>query len=122
MTAFKHKIYKIENFIDIVKNKQDRPFSYDPDFNYNIYGDDSSGGDFHSNMDIYVGDTVEFTDDGEEIYPDAVLSQGLSFLYSCENFQAVVDLALSQDSGVSHEKIIECLNYYNEYDDFLDIN
>jgi len=71
-------------------------------------------------MLVYIGDTVQATDEGEEIYPKEVIKK-FSFLYSCENFQAVIDLATSQDSQVSHEKLIECLNYYSDHDDFLDI-
>jgi uncharacterized protein (DUF433 family) len=121
MTKFKHKAYKLEDFIDLVKDKKDRPLTYDRDYYYDIYGADTYGDTLVLGMEIYVGDTVQATDDGEEIYPDEVLAKNLSFLYSSENFQAVIDLAVSQNPDVSHEKIVECLNYYDENDDFLDI-
>ena len=117
---FKYKTYKIEDFIDIVKRKIDRVEGYDPDYYYNIYGNDEGRG-FVPGMQIYVGDTVEVNDDDEEIYPPEVIERKLSSLYSCGTFQDVIDLAMRQNNSVSHEKLIECLNYYSNHDDFLDV-
>jgi len=33
----------------------------------------------------------------------------------------VIDLAMRQNPKVTMEKLIECLNYYSEHDDFLDV-
>lgn len=121
MTSFKHKGYRIEDFIEIVKNKGDRSKSYDREYYYDVYGKESPGDKLVLGMEVYIGDTVQATDEGNEIYPPEVVARGLCFLFSSENFQAVIDLAVSQNPAVSNIEIINCLNYYNEHDDFLDI-
>jgi hypothetical protein len=119
-TDFKYKTYKIEDFIELVKQKKDRTEGYDPDYYYQVYGDDEGNG-LALGMPIYISDSIEVNDDDEEIYPSDVMNKKLSPLYSCTTFQDVIDLALRQDPKVAMEKLIECLNYYSEHDNFLDV-
>ncbi|WLE64151.1 hypothetical protein GIY62_35420 (plasmid) [Burkholderia plantarii] len=121
MSDFKHKPYPIEDFIQIVRDKRDRSAKYDRNFLYDVYGKEEDDDRLHVGQYIFVSDTVQVNDDDEEIYPDDVKENGLTFLYSGENFQAVVDLAVKQKPAASPAEIIRCLNHYAEKDDFLDL-
>lgn len=121
MTDFKHKFYAIADFIKIVQNKQDRLDKYDPDYLYSVYGKYASDDDFDVNSQIYIGDTPDFDDDDNEVYPKEATDLGLSLLYSCDHFQDVVDLAYKQKPKASIEEVVGCLNFYAERDDFLDL-
>lgn len=121
MSQFKNKEYQVEDFIALVREKRDRTVGYDKAYLYDVYGDDSDDG-FRPGMTIYVGDTVQADDDGEEFYPAQVNDLGYSFLYSGENFQAVVDLAYRQKPTATIEEVVRCLNHYEQYDDFLDLH
>ena len=122
MTNFKNQHYTIENFIEIVKEKKERSEKHDPEFLYFVYCEQDQDSEIKPAMTIYVGDVSQVSDDYLEMYPDFVEKLGLSKIYSSQNFQDVVDLAVSQKQTVSNDELIECLNYYNEHDDFLDID
>ncbi|AOI56432.1 DUF7716 domain-containing protein [Burkholderia diffusa] len=121
MSDFKHKTYQIEDFIAFVQAKQDRSAQYNRAFLYDVYGDDSVEDLLREGQTIFVGDTVQVDDNDEEIYPREVNERGYAFLYSGENFQAVVDLAYKQKPTASAKEVIQCLNYYAQHDDFLDL-
>ena len=122
MSEFKNKEYQIEDFIALVREKRDRTVGYDRAYLYDVYRDDSDDDGFQPGMTIYVGGTVQADDDGEKFYPAAVNDLGYSFLYSGENFQAVVDLAYRQKPTASIEEVVRCLNHYAQYDDFQDLH
>ena len=122
MNDFKHKTYQIDDFISLVKEKRDRAVGYNRAYLYDVYSPDFNGDAFQKGQAIYVGDTVQADDDGNETYPDDVQKLGYVFLYSCENFQAVVDLAYKQKPAASTEEVIRCLNHYAQHDDFLDLH
>ncbi len=63
----------------------------------------------------------DITDEDEEIFPEFVMKKGLSFLYSGENFETVIDLAFYQKQKPSVGELINALNYYRIYDAFLDL-
>lgn len=119
MNNFKQKIYRIEDFIPLVKSKNDRSEKYDRSFLYDVYGEDT--GELQLGQSIFVGDTVQVDDNDEETYPKEVSDRGYAFLYSGENFQAVVDLAFKQKPSATIEEVIDCLNHYSDCDDFLDL-
>lgn len=122
MSEFKNKKYLLEDFISVVRDKRDRSVGYDRACLYDVYGDDSDGDIFHAGQTIYVGDTVQANDDDKEVYPEEVNRLGYAFLYSGENFQAVIDLAYRQKPTASTDEIVRCLNHYAENDDFLDLH
>lgn len=125
MKLIKNKSYHVKKLIEIVKNKLDRDFDkygeeeYNPDNYYYVYitKDES----LNENSVVYVGETSEVDDAGNEIYPNEVLENNLEFCYSFENFQAVIDLAYEQKSNASTKEFIECLDYYSKRDTFLDL-
>ena len=119
---FKNNFYYIEEFIDFVKSKKDRLKSYDRCFMYDIYTENKTPQKIHSKMKVYVGETPTFDEDDNEVYPEDVRELGLTFLYSCDNFQDVVDLAYKQKPNATFEEVIRCLNHYSDFDDFLDLN
>lgn len=116
MSSFNmNTFYKIEDVIDLVKNKKDR------DSIYMIYVPENTD-DLLPGMNVYVGDVPEFDDDDNEVLPQSVIALGLEMGYMREHFQDVVDLAYKQKPTASSEEIIRCLNHYAEYDDFLDLH
>lgn len=117
MTDFKNKTYSLGEFIDIVKHKQERSTSYDPQYQYALYAVEA---DLTAALEVYVGAPVEVNDDEEEIYPDYVVSHNMWYLCSDENIQDVVDLAVSQCAEISTVQLITALDYYLEHDDFMD--
>ena len=121
MSKFKNKEYRIDDFIALVREKRDRAVGYNIAYLYDIYGDDSDDEGFRAGMTLYIGDTVQADDNGQEFYPPAINDLGYVFLYSGENFQAVVDLAYRQKPAASVEEIVRCLNHYAKHDDFLDL-
>ena len=123
MSSFKHKFYTIEDFIDLVKMKLDRlAEGYDPDYLYDVYGISNSDSKFRIGSQIYIADTPDFDDDDNEIRPAEVQLLGLSYMYSCDHFQDVVDLAFKQKPSATHQEVIEALNHYSKFDDFLDLS
>lgn len=109
-----NNFYKIEDVISLVKNKEDRGALY------SIYVPKNTD-DLLPGMNVYVGDVADFDEDDNEVYPESIVSLGLEFGYMRSHFQDVVDLAYRQKPTASTEEIIQCLNYYAEFDDFLDI-
>lgn len=114
MKEFKlEQYFLIEDLIELVKAKVERN-TY-----YAVYSKD--GDDFAPGEEIFIDKTVQADDDDNEIYPPAVLRNALTFAYSGQQFQDVVDLAFKQKPGASTREIIDALNYYSEHDDFLDL-
>jgi len=120
MVDFKNKTWILSDFIKFVQDKKDRSENYNADYYYDIYAADNDDKLFPE-MTIYVGNTVEVDDDDNEIFPPEVDKLNFWIKYSCDNFQDVIDLATTQDSNVTINKIVECLNYYRERDTFLNI-
>ncbi|ALK30272.1 DUF7716 domain-containing protein [Burkholderia plantarii] len=107
--------YKIDDLIEIVKNKEDR------DSIYMVYVPDGTD-DLSVGMQVYVGDVPDFDEDDNEVFPDFVGNNGLEVGYRRDQFQDVIDLAYRQKPTASIDEVVECLNHYAEYDDFLDLS
>ncbi|UKB81407.1 hypothetical protein [Chryseobacterium sp. MEBOG07] len=117
MDEIKNQMYSIEEFLELVKNKQDRKASYDPDYNYAVY---SSKDEFKPEMKVFIGDPLDIGEDDSESLPDFVFHNKLKYMCSDENIQDVVDLAFRQRAEVTCSQLITALNHYLEKDDFLD--
>ncbi|MDM1298305.1 hypothetical protein HXZ94_07295 [Empedobacter falsenii] len=117
MADFKNKHYQIEEFFNLVKNKQERPEHYDPSFIYSIYTKTES---LELGDQIYIGDTSNFDDNDNEIFPDFVVNNGYEYYCSDENIQDVIDLALRNNPNYSDAELLQRLKYYLEKDTFLD--
>ncbi|MDW9378651.1 hypothetical protein [Chryseobacterium sp. JV558] len=117
MDDFKNQVYSIEEFLELVKNKQDRKASFDPEYNYAVY---SSKDEFEPEMKVFIGDPLDIGGNDSEILPDFVYHNKLNYICSDENIQDVVDLAFRQHADVTSFQLIEALNHYLEKDDFLD--
>lgn len=117
MNEIKNQMYYIEEFLELVKNKQDRKESYDPEYNYAVY---SSKDEFESGMKVFIGDPLDIGESDNEILPDFVYHNKLNYMCSDENIQDVVDLAFRQYADISFSQLITALNHYLEKDDFLD--
>ncbi|MGK5036706.1 DUF7716 domain-containing protein [Janthinobacterium sp. LB3P118] len=109
-----NKFYKIEDLIDLVKDKNER------DAIYMIYVPKNVR-DLIPGMEVYIGPVPDFDEDDNEVVPDSVTKKNLEFGYMREHFQDVIDLAYKQKPNASKEEIIRCLNHYAQYDDFLDL-
>ncbi|WP_426479028.1 DUF7716 domain-containing protein [Chryseobacterium sp. CBSDS_008] len=117
MDEIKNQVYSIEEFLALVKNKQDRKESYDPEYNYAVY---SSIDEFKPEMKVFIGDPLDIGENDNEILPDFVFHNKLNYLCSDENIQDVVDLAFRQCADVTSSQLIKALNHYLKKDDFLD--
>jgi hypothetical protein len=107
--------YKIDDLIEIVGNRGDR------DSIYMVYVPDGTD-DLSVGMQVYVGDVPDFDEDGNEVFPDFVSDNGLEVGCKRDQFQDVIDLAYRQKPDASIDEVVECLNHYAEYDDFLDLS
>ncbi|MDR4951109.1 hypothetical protein REB14_02790 [Chryseobacterium sp. ES2] len=117
MDDFKNQVYSIEEFLELVKSKQDRKASFDPEYNYAVY---SSTDEFKPEMKVFIGDPLDIGENDNEILPDFVFHNKLHYICSDENIQDVVDLAFRQHADVTSSQLITALNHYLEKDDFLD--
>ena len=68
----------------------------------------------------YLEEPPEITDEDEEVFPEFVIKEGLTFLYSGENFESVIEVAFDQKHQPSMQEFIDSLNHYREYDSYLD--
>ncbi|KVQ18669.1 hypothetical protein [Burkholderia cepacia] len=118
---FKNRTFTLADFIAVVRAKAERPESYDPAWQYDVYGNDGDA-DWCPRQTIYIGDKVQVDDDDRERYPARVTELGYVFRYSCEHFQDVVDLACRQKPGASVDDLVRCLNHFDRHDDFLDLD
>jgi len=69
----------------------------------------------------FLEEPSEVTDEDEEIFPDFVLQEGLVPLYAGDMFESVIEAAFYQKLQPSMKEFIDSLNYYREYDSFLDL-
>ncbi|UVL88583.1 DUF7716 domain-containing protein [Pseudomonas sichuanensis] len=109
-----NEVYRLEDLIGLVKNRADRDYIYAI---YNKLGVENLA----LGQDIFVGETPSYDDDDNEVLPKKVQDADYEFCYIRDHFQDVIDLAVSQDPKVSDEALVRCLNYYADYDDFLDV-
>lgn len=109
-----NEVYGLEDLIGLVKNKADR------DYVYAIYNK-AGVEELALGQKIFVGDTPSYDDGDNEFLPQKVQDADYEFCYMRDHFQDVIDLAVSQDPKVSDEALVRCLNYYADYDDFLDV-
>lgn len=108
----KGNLYPINDIISYIKKPTER------NDNFCLYGEFDE--DLKSNKRYYIGDYPNVGDDGKEIYPSFVLKKKLYFLYSGEQFADVIDSVMEQKPSATTKDFIKALNYYSEYDDFLD--
>ncbi|MTH30918.1 hypothetical protein GJV77_13630 [Myroides pelagicus] len=118
VTTFKNKTYLLGEFINLVKDKQERAAYYAPSYNYALYAVEA---EVTSDLEVYVGNPVEVKDYDEEIFPEYVVEHAMWYFCSDENIQDVVDLAVSRSKNVTVEQLISALDYYLEHDDFMDV-
>ncbi|MFJ4346144.1 hypothetical protein [Pseudomonas sp. NPDC089401] len=107
-------VYPLETLIHLVKSRQER------DEVYALYCPVGIE-ELACGQTIYVGDVPDYDEEDNEHLPRAVMAMGYTFCYMRDQFQDVIDLAVSQKASVSDQELIECLNYYAEYDDFFDV-
>ena len=68
----------------------------------------------------YLEEPPEVTDEDEEVFPEFVVNEGLALLYSGEDFESVIEVAFDQKKQPSMQELVNSLNYYREYDAYLD--
>ncbi len=68
----------------------------------------------------YLEEPPEVTDEDEEVFPEFVVNEGFVLLYSGEDFESVIEVAFDQKKQPSVQEFIDSLNYYREYDAYLD--
>ena len=117
------KLYKLEAFIEIVKLKKDRTFNSDGARVYNnyyhVYIENNDKSLLEKDMPVYVGTSPQVDDN--EVFPDEVIKMNFWQWLSDENFQDIIDLAYEQKPNATISDFIDCLNYFDNNDDFLDL-
>ena len=110
---FKGNVYPIMDIIFYLKNHPEKGDDFC------IYGETDE--EIINNKCYYVDDYPDVDDHGKEIYPPSVLKQKLHYLYSGQQFADVIDSVVDQKPSATIDEFIQALNYYSEYDDFLDL-
>ncbi|GKX57486.1 hypothetical protein SOASR030_35980 [Leminorella grimontii] len=105
--------YAIEDLIDCVKAE------VESNTDYAVYS--ANDDDFCSNASFFIAAGVGIDDHDNEIYPKSVRQRGLQYMCSCGLIQDVVSVAIRQKADASHEEIIQALNHYSKYDNFLEL-
>ena len=90
MDDFKNQVYSIEEFLELVKSKQDRQASFDPNIIMQSILQQMS---LKPEMKVFIGDPLDIGEHDNEILPDFVFHNKLHYMCSDENIQDVVDLA-----------------------------
>ena len=72
------------------------------------------------NTVCYLADPIDVTDDDEEIYPEYALQNKTDSYLTCELLIDVVTEYLSEKSNATVKQLIDAVNYYVEYDCFMD--
>lgn len=120
------KLYILEQFIEIVKLKKDRNFNlngeriYDNNY-YCIYIEKNDDIILKKEKIIYVSDNPTADENDVETFPTEVIKMNFWIWLSDENFQTIIDLAYKQKQNASMSEYIQCLNYFDTNDDFLDL-
>lgn len=114
--TFKNKQYKIEDFFTLVKDKIEHSQNYDLAFSYSVYSQHEK---LKVGDKIFIGDTSDFDDNENEIFPDFVTKNGFEYYCSDENIQDVIEQAMSINSNFDDSELLERLEYYLEKDTFM---
>jgi len=94
-------IYRLRASFDLYRKPSDDPITKD--------------------MMCWADDCVTGNDDNEDVYPEFSRNNGLEFFYSGELFIDVILSVLDQVEDPGTDTLIKALNYYDDNDDFLDI-
>lgn len=71
--------------------------------------------------DCCIDDYPDFDDDDNEIYSEFIANNNMELIYRDEMIQDVVIASLKQKSDATLDDIMRALNYYDEYDSFLEL-
>ena len=86
--------------------------------NFCIYGRE---GELNGDREYFISDYPRIDVNSNEVYPHEVISSGLSYIYSGEQFTDVIISVMEQKTSASNKDYIDALNYYLDNDDFLDL-
>ena len=100
--------YSLADIISAMKDVDSR------DDDFCVYGE--SHGDLIAGGHYYIA----AYDDDNDRHPPIVRAKKLYYLYSGEHFADVIDSVIEQKPSASLEDYVKALNYYAEYDDFLE--
>ena len=64
----------------------------------------------------------DIDDDDNETLPEFAVQNGLDFIYRDEMLQDVIANAVDEDEEMPDEKILKAIEYYDEYDAFMDFD
>ena len=71
--------------------------------------------------ECYVLPYPDVDDDDNEELPEFAVQNGLEFIYRDEMLQDVIANAVDEDEDISDKKLLKAIEYYDEYDTFMDI-
>jgi len=96
-----YEMYKLGESFDLYREPSDEPITKD--------------------MVCWVDDGVTGDDNNEDVYPEFSKNNELEFFYSGERFIDVILSVVEQVEDPDIDIFIKALNYYDDTDDFLDI-
>jgi|GEM_PF-2826195 len=70
----------------------------------------------------YADDSVTGDENNEDVYPEFVQKNGLEFCLSGEIFIDVLLSVFEQTSTPIIKNLVDAINHYNEYDNYLELN
>ena len=106
----KYQELSLEQIIEQVR--VDKFFSDD----FCLYGKED--GELALDRLYWMSDYPDVVED-RDIYPADVVEQDLQLVYYGEQLLDVLSVALEEKPEVSHQDLVEALNYYQQHDSFM---
>lgn len=78
-------------------------------------------GELRPNSLYWVSDYPDVVED-RDVYPTEVAEQNLQLVYYGEQLIDVLAVALEEKPDASLQDLVDALNYYNQYDNFIPFN
>lgn len=117
----RQKPYTLRKIIDYIRKKivvDDKEYQLYQDDDWCVYSADTQ---VSMKSVCYIDDYADINDSNEEVPTEFVQQNGLKFVYTSELLTDVITNALYQNEFADNDLIFKALEYYNEYDDFMDI-
>ena len=107
-----------QTFHTVAKIIESLADDYEAGDEFCLYG--KTSGELKEDEKYWIDDYPDVSDDGDEIYPDAVVKLSLSYVYSGQQFADVLQNVLSQKKSASTKDFVAALDFYSKNDTFLD--
>lgn len=69
----------------------------------------------------YIDEYPDITDGDDEILPEFILEKDCELAYRDEMLQDIVVSALDRKASITNEELMEAIDYYDNYDTFMEV-